>query len=102
MKDGTRVLEIVSYRDFYDVPQIFLARDGDRIYLFDCKFDDSIDDYQHFYSVHLMPAIEEMTLDGSWANLASAAVKNLGSVEKKNLEFDSTQRASVKVLSGWS
>ena len=35
----------IQYRDFYDVPRIFVADYQGRLYLFDCPFDEALDDY---------------------------------------------------------
>ena len=35
----------IRYRDFYDIPRIFIVTLNGKLFLFDCAFDDEIDDY---------------------------------------------------------
>ena len=49
----------IRYRDFYDVPRIFLANYRGRLYLFDCPFDEETEDFPDFYHVYTMPPIPD-------------------------------------------
>src|SRR5206468_7743506 len=85
----------IRYRDFYDVPRIFItALDGEQ-YLFDCPFDDELDDYSDRYRVYQLPAILEDDLEGSWEHLAERAVSMLGAVPVSEVQFDPTKRQRI-------
>ena len=52
----------IQYRDFYDVPRIFLTTYKGRHFLLDCPFDDALDDYSAAYEVFLMRHLSETEL----------------------------------------
>lgn len=39
----------IRYREFYDLPRIFIATHNGQSYIFDCSFDDALDDYSGKY-----------------------------------------------------
>lgn len=63
----------IQYRDFYDVPRIFVFRANDRVFLADCPFDEEIDDYLKFYTLFELPPDADRSLDGSWQHLRDTA-----------------------------
>lgn len=85
----------ISYRDFYDVPRIFIATHDGKLYLFDCPFDDELDDYLDSYRVYQLPAISEDELQGSWERLPERAVSLLGEIPVAAVQFDTTKRNSI-------
>ncbi|MEK6299962.1 MAG: hypothetical protein AABO41_04510 [Acidobacteriota bacterium] len=85
----------ISYRDFYDVPRIFIATHDGKLYLFDCPFNDELDDYSERYRVYQLPAISEDELQGSWERLPERAVSLLGEVPVAAVQFDTTGRNSI-------
>ena len=85
----------ICYRDFYDVPRIFTATHDGKLYLFDCPFDDELDDYSDRYRVYQLPAISEDELQGSWERLPERAVRLVGEVPVTAVEFDATKRNSI-------
>lgn len=87
----------ITYRDFYDLPRIFLVTHEGLRFLFDCKFDDDFDDYPDFYKVFLMPPLQARDLNGSWDQLSASATKYLGDVSVNAVKFDSTRRKSIDV-----
>src|SRR5437868_6141746 len=87
----------IEYREFYDLPRIFLVRAGAGTYLFDCSFDVDTDEYSKNYKVFLMLPLAGEDLVGSWANLASRAEKFLGEIHVSEVEFDPTRRAAVNI-----
>lgn len=97
MMADIREVEILSYRDFYDHPQIFIGKSGKQSLLFDCRFNDESDDYEDYYRVYLMPDMNVETLQGSWVNLSEQAIELLGIALKKDMQFDPTLRAKVSV-----
>ena len=86
----------IRYRDFYDVPRIFLVRGGDRLFLFDCPFDSAEDEYGKTFKVYLMPNLPDDMLAGSWEDLAAKAERLLGEVPTSEVEFDQTLRREVE------
>jgi len=85
----------ITYRDFYDVPRIFLARHGNQLYLFDCPFDEGLDDYPSHYEVYAMPTLSEQELAGSWEELSQKARTHLGHVSVNAVDFDETKRHDI-------
>jgi hypothetical protein len=82
----------IRYRDFYDIPRIFITAHDGKQYLFDCPFDDDLDDYSDRYRVYQLPAISEDDLEGSWERLPERAVRLLGVVPVAEVQFDPTKR----------
>jgi hypothetical protein len=92
----------IDYRDFWDVPRIFLVRDQGTLYLFDCQFDRAVEDYPESYDVFVMPPLSEAELAASWAPLHEHAIKRLGRLPIHGVQFDPTlrQRVDVSVIDG--
>ncbi|MEK6409633.1 MAG: hypothetical protein AABN34_22140 [Acidobacteriota bacterium] len=85
----------IRYRDFYDVPRIFITALDGQEYLFDCPFDDDLDDYSDHYRVYQLPAILESELEGSWELLPEQAERLLAAVPVAEVQFDSTKRQRI-------
>src|SRR5690349_7106539 len=85
----------IRYRDFWDVPRIFLVEYRGRLFLFDCPFDDVIEDYGTAYRVYSLPALDPTELTGSWAGLCKRAEQFLGEVPVGRICFDSTKRKEM-------
>jgi hypothetical protein len=85
----------IHYRDFYDLPRIFLTTYQGRQYLFDCPFDDELDDYPDGYRVYELPPLSDAELQGSWEQLPHLATDFLGVVPVTSVQFDPTKRASI-------
>ena len=85
----------IRYRDFYDVPRIFITTHNGGLYLFDCPFDEELDDYSDRYQVYQLPAISEDELQGSWERLPERAASVLGTVPVAQVQFDTTKRNSI-------
>jgi hypothetical protein len=85
----------IRYREFYDVPRIFLVRIGERDLLFTGLFDESLDEYPDFYDVYLMPPLGEDELRGSWVNLHEKATRRLGRIPVTEVGFDTTRRKEI-------
>lgn len=88
--------DILEFRDYWDVPRIFLVRHRDQLMLFDCPFDEEIEDFLKEYRVYLMPELKAADLSGSWEFLASKAVRALGTIPVREVVFDPTNRKSVR------
>jgi hypothetical protein len=85
----------IVYRDFYDVPRIFLVSHWGVQYLFDCKFDDDSDEYPDRYKVFIVPPLTDKDLSGSWDRLSGYATEYLGEVPVKSVKFDETLRQAI-------
>ena len=85
----------ISYGEFYDVPRIFIASYEGQQYLFDCPFDDDLDDYPSSYRVYLLPALVDANLKNSWEHLPKLAKRFLGTVAVSQVQFDPTKRNSI-------
>ena len=85
----------IRYRDFYDLPRIFVTHYQGQLYLFDCPFADNLDDYPDSYRVYQLPALTEAELGGSWAHLPELAISFLGIVSITEVQFDPTKRERV-------
>jgi len=85
----------IDYRDFWDQPRIFFVCYEGQLILFDCAFDDEIEDYRDFYSVYLMPELSADDFAGSWAGLWRKAVRKLGETPLNRVHFDPTKRRQI-------
>ena len=85
----------IRYRDFYDLPRIFVTNYQGQLYLFDCPFDDELDDYPNSYRVYQLPALTEAELEGSWEHLPERASRWLGAISVTEVQFDPTKRARI-------
>jgi hypothetical protein len=85
----------IEYRDFWDVPRMFVARHDGRPYLFRDPFDSMTENYSHQYEVLELPPLGADELKGSWDGLAGRALTKLGTVRIDEVEFDSSRRRSM-------
>jgi hypothetical protein len=85
----------ITYRDFWDVPRIFLVTHEGRTLLFDCPFDEATEDYPDTYAVYQLPALADGELTGSWDKLSERAERYLGTVPVGEVRFDPTRRQGI-------
>lgn len=85
----------ISYGEFYDVPRIFLASYDGQQFLFDCPFDDNLDNYPNSYQVYLLPQLADAELKSSREHLPKLAKRFLGSVAFSQVQFDVTKRNAI-------
>ena len=86
----------IIYREFYDVPRIFVVRYQDKQYLFDCRFDESIDEYPDVYEVYVLPNLDHHELERSWDCLYERAQEHLGKVLVRSVVFDESRRRAIE------
>ena len=84
----------IIYREFWDVPRIFIARHNGKQYLFDCKFEEITEDYPDVYQVYVLPNLGGTELDGSWEHLSERAQEHL-EVLVKSVIFDESKRCAI-------
>lgn len=85
----------IRYRDFYDIPRAFVIQRGDEAFLFDCPFDDGLDDYaEHYLVTRLTRSAAARVDEPSWQDLASQG-SLVGRVAANLVRFDSTRRSAV-------
>jgi hypothetical protein len=85
----------IRYRDFYDIPRAFVVERAGALYLFDCLFDEHLDEYPDRYNVYRLDPELAPSLDtGSWQSLASKG-KSVGEIPTERVQFDATRRAAV-------
>ena len=85
----------IRYRDFYDLPRIFITSYEGKDYLFDCPFDDEADDYLDSYRVYQLPVLSKEDLQGSWEHLPGSAAAFLGEIPVAEVQFDPTKRERI-------
>lgn len=85
----------INYRGYWDVPRIFFVDYLGLTYLFDCTFDEDLDDYPDDFEVFLMPPLSEEEMAGSWADHWKKAIRKVGSVPVSAVRFDPTRRKTI-------
>ncbi len=90
----------ILYSGFWDVPRIFLVEYSNSILLFDCKFEEIIDDYPSEYKVYLIPEHCQNDLKIAWDYFLNNSPDSIGEVVVAEVEFDETKRKFIndKVL----
>lgn len=84
----------IIYREFYDVPRIFVFLLEDRWFLMDSPFDDTADEYPDYYVLYELPD-DFVVPSGSWEGLPQVAVRALGRVPLDSVVFDASRRKSI-------
>jgi hypothetical protein len=84
----------IEYREFWDVPRFFIIRLDCDVWLFDCRFDQSIDDYPECYRVYAIS--RDVPVNEDW-NRISEEGRFLGEVKVANVKFDETKRQEMSL-----
>lgn len=85
----------IHYRDFWDVPRIFLVHHKGKCFLFDCVFDEEIEDYPDSYKVYAISEPSEEELAGSWDKLQNRAIHYAGEIPVRKVRFDPSKRREI-------
>jgi len=85
----------IHYREFYDLPRIFITSFQGKKYLFDCPFDDEIDDYPDSYRVYELADVSDEEIKGSWEWLTARTSAQIGEIPVARIEFDPTKRERI-------
>ena len=93
--EGGNLVQVVAYRDFYDIPHLLAAQVGARLLLLESRFGEGLDDYEPDYSVYELPSAELRT--GSWERLSDGLIR-LAAVPLRDVEFghDSDGRYALR------
>ena len=85
-------LTIVRYGNFHDVPRYILALDRDLVFwLFDCPFDENLDDYRDTFSAFRIGTDSVVARD-CYTNNSIAESDVLADIRVEQIEFDDTLR----------
>jgi hypothetical protein len=90
-----QLLEIVKYRDFYDIPRVILAKsDGPMFWILGSDFDDGADDYKDSYLIFFAGQSIEQADETFQRHCKGVVGQSMGELPVSQLEFDHTRRAS--------
>jgi hypothetical protein len=86
----------IKYRDFYDIPRMFVVENCGKVFLFDCAFDVQVDDYPTKYVIYQLRAdsIESVNVNDDWRALPEQGTR-VSTVDLEELKFDPTKRQFV-------
>src|SRR2546430_139491 len=85
----------IQYREFYDIPRLFVVEFNGFQFLFDGSFDESLDEYPEEYAVSLLPNLTQKELEGSWEHIHERPLRKLGRVPLNAVQFDPSKRKSI-------
>lgn len=85
----------IQYRDFWDVPRIFLVHHQGALFLFDCDFDDELEDFPDSYKVYVLPELTDEQRAGSWDKFHEQAIRFVGEVPIERVKFDPSKQCAV-------
>ena len=85
----------IRYREFWDVPRIFLVPYKGKWFLFDCPFDESMEDFPDSYRVYIIPEPSEEELADSWDKLHEKATRCSGEVPIAKVHLDPSKRREI-------
>lgn len=86
-----------AYREFHDVPRSVVVDSSVGRLLLESRFVQELDEYSDSYEAFVLPATTN--LSGSWAELSRSAVRHLGAIRVKDVEFDETRRRALNLAS---
>jgi hypothetical protein len=89
------MIPIRDYREFYDVPRVFLVDWAGKSLLFDCLFDEELDDYPDSYTVYQVAAISPWESERAWPSPKDLGGRRIGKIPVSRVHFDSTRRSSI-------
>jgi hypothetical protein len=85
----------IKYMGFYDVPLVFITCYRGETYLFDCPFDEELEDDSDSYKVYLLPPLKEEDLPKDWTTLHTRAIRYFGEVPVGRVQFDPSRRQAI-------
>lgn len=90
-------LPIAQYSGFHDIPRVVFVRYRDELYVFDCDFDDDLDDYPPDFEVRTLDEEAYARFNRRELGLGDliAGGRWVGTVPTRAVQFDETARKSV-------
>ena len=85
----------IEYYGFWDQPRTFHTLGGEQAILFDCQFDESLDDYPSTYNVYGIPHSELSDLQMLLSQLSTSSPYFLGTLALPQSAFDETLRKQI-------
>ena len=85
----------IRYHGFWDQPRTFCTLGGDQSYLFDCQFDELLDDYPSTYNVYQVPHSDLSDLQALLSTLSSGSLFFLGTLAIPPTAFDPSLRKQI-------
>jgi hypothetical protein len=89
-------IDIVEYRGFSDVPRCFVIVEQGRLFFFDCRFDDALDDFPSEYDVYELLMRSVADLPANWEELDQAPQIHKGKVAVADIVFDESKRKKIR------
>jgi hypothetical protein len=78
----------IIYSAFWDFPRTFVCAVSDRKYLFDCRFDEDLDDFDSHYDVYQVPEAQWPLVEHPpWTDLLADPGERLGRVPVGAVRF---------------
>jgi hypothetical protein len=84
----------IQYRDFYDIPHLFVVFADDERIVFESRFDQDRDEYANSFTVYLLPPHLDLPPD-SWDALTEG-LEPVATVPVSEVTFDPTRRRAVR------
>jgi hypothetical protein len=86
----------IQYMGFWDVTLIFLFGHEGELFLFDCPFDETVEDYVDHYNVYCLPQSFDLSnLPKDWTKLHLQATRQLGKIPVRSVQFDESHRREI-------
>jgi hypothetical protein len=85
----------IKYYGFWDQPRTFHTLGGEQTFLFDCQFDESLDDYPSTYNVYEIPRSDLASLQMLLNELSTRSSYFLGTLALPQSAFDETLRRQI-------
>ncbi len=86
------MLRIIAYREFCDVPRMFIVEHGGRSLLFDGSFDEEVEEYKQAYDVY---ELSNMEWPENWSKFPRLDDCFLGVIKVGLVQFDVTKRKQI-------
>ena len=94
--DTDQWLPIRRYRDFYDIPRAFVVEHGGEQLLFDCPFDEALDNYADEYTIYRVSDDFRDRADlMSWTDLGKQ-FEPIAVIPTTAVRFDPTRRRAIR------
>jgi hypothetical protein len=91
-------IDVVTYRGFYDVPRVILAKTvGSGFWILESAFDDETDDFADCYRIYNAGEDEAGARACFERHLQGMVGALVGEIPVARLLFDDTQRAAFKI-----